>query len=135
MATSSIIGMSINNGDRVRYIYCHFDGRDVLDMLNQYYNTEEKVEELIDLGDLSSLGSILDPLPDMEHSYLNRQENVTMSYIRDMGRDVETNSAKTCYSYEYKPNKGEFKFIFIMHLFKDGVWYRYKIMDKSWSED
>jgi hypothetical protein len=56
-------------------IYCHFDGYPdrVGKMLKQYYNTFEKAESLVGLGDISSLGK----------TYEN-----TVAYHRDRGEDL-----------------------------------------------
>lgn len=63
MATRSTIG--IKRSDRtVTKIYCHWDG--YLEhngaILQKYYNTADKVEELLKLGNLSCLGP--KPIPD-----------------------------------------------------------------------
>ena len=57
MATHSAIGFVEYDGS-VRAIYCHSDGYpdNQMPLLTENYNTIEKVEELLDLGDLSSLG-------------------------------------------------------------------------------
>lgn len=56
MATRSNIGI-LNQDGTVNYIYCHYDG--YIDYngktLNEHYTTEDKVRELIDLGNLSAL--------------------------------------------------------------------------------
>lgn len=57
MSTSSNIGI-INDDRSVDIIYCHGDGyiRHQKPILLEIYNTEEKVRELINLGDISCLG-------------------------------------------------------------------------------
>ena len=54
MATRSYIAMKIGE-DAYRGVYCHYDG--YLDyngvMLYEHYNTKERVEELISLGNIS----------------------------------------------------------------------------------
>lgn len=61
MSTRSNIGI-LNQDGTVDYIYCHYDG--YLDhngkILNEYYNTEDKVRELISLGDMSALTETID---------------------------------------------------------------------------
>lgn len=56
MATRSMI--AFHNGDEVYAIYCNFDGQPAWNgkILRDHYNTIEKVEELLDLGDLCQLG-------------------------------------------------------------------------------
>jgi hypothetical protein len=57
MATRSAIGFIEYDGS-VTGIYCHSDGyiSHVGRILKEHYNTIEKVEDLLDLGDLSTLG-------------------------------------------------------------------------------
>ena len=65
-------------------IYCHWDG--YLDyngvILYQAYQTSEKLQKLIDLGDISSLGAEIDPSPLVEKfgfDYLANQEYQALS--------------------------------------------------------
>jgi hypothetical protein len=57
MATRSRIAIENQDGS-VTSVYCHWDGHIYTNgvILNYHYNTKEKVEELIGLGYLSSLG-------------------------------------------------------------------------------
>ena len=74
MATTSNI--AIENQDRtVSSIYCHFDGYidEVGKTLYENYNTKEKMEQLIALGDISSLGKSLEE---------------TVAYHRDRGEKL-----------------------------------------------
>lgn len=61
MATRSTIWITNEDGSRDG-IYCHNDGYPdgVGSILAKFYNTEEKIRELIDLGDISYLGPTLD---------------------------------------------------------------------------
>jgi len=56
MATRSFIGI-LNKDDSVDYIYCHWDGYPEHNgvLLNDFYNNEDTVRDLISLGDLSVL--------------------------------------------------------------------------------
>lgn len=60
MATRSTITAKI--GDKYHSIYCHWDGYIGHNgtILKQFYNTQEKVEELLSLGFLSSLNETID---------------------------------------------------------------------------
>ncbi len=57
MSTPCLIGAKQADGN-VRYIYCHNDGYifGAGYMLNYNYKDREKIDKLLDLGDLSSLG-------------------------------------------------------------------------------
>jgi hypothetical protein len=56
MATRSRIGIQLKNGS-ILSVYCHWDGYPEFNgvKLKEHYNTREKVAELIDGGDISSL--------------------------------------------------------------------------------
>lgn len=98
MSTRSSIG--ILKGGKIKSIYCHWDGyiehNGVL--LEKYYKSENKIEKLLDLGDLSFLGEKLEPTG--EHSFDNPEKNVTIAYGRDRGE--ENTQAKEYTIEEYK---------------------------------
>lgn len=77
MATRSRIAIENQDGS-ITSIYCHWDGHIETNgvILNNNYNTKEKVEELIALGNLSSLDKTLE---------------TTVAYARDQGDDVIQN--------------------------------------------
>ena len=74
MATRSRIAIENQDGS-VTSIYCHWDGHINSNgvILNDNYNTTDKVNELIALGDLSSLDVALDRI---------------VAYHRDNGEDL-----------------------------------------------
>ena len=74
MATRSRIAIENQDGS-VTSIYCHWDGHIETNgvILNENYTTKDKVEELIALGDLSSLDVTIDR---------------TVAYARDNGEDL-----------------------------------------------
>jgi len=74
MAIRSLIAKQLDNGYKA--IYCHWDGYPSNNgvILAENYNTSSEVDQLLALGDLSSLNSTLD---------------TTVAYHRDMGRDYE----------------------------------------------
>ena len=61
MATRSIIGI-LHDNNTIESIYCHFDGypSNTGYFLLTYYNTKQKVLDLIKKGDLSSIASSFD---------------------------------------------------------------------------
>jgi hypothetical protein len=72
-------------------IYCHFDGylEGVGETLVDSFANGSKVDELLKLGSLSSLGSnIISP---NDFNTPNPDQNVTMAYHRDRGDDLEIN--------------------------------------------
>lgn len=84
MSTNSKIGI-LNKDNTVTSIYCHWDGYldHVGSVLTTYYNTEEKVRELISLGCLSSLYPKVKPDPGVPHSFNEPAGNTTVAYHRD----------------------------------------------------
>jgi hypothetical protein len=114
MGTRSTIAIQNEDGT-VTGIYCHWDGYLSHNgrILEENYTTEESVRELIDLGDLSSLGETIGT----KHDFNAAPRNECNAYGRDRG---EINiDAQTCaswsalindfgqeYDYLFVPGKG-----------------------------
>lgn len=81
MATRSYICKKEENGT-IKMIYCHFDGDYNGALLYTYYNTPEKVDALLALGDLSSLGEKISPTSDT-HDIDHPEAGVCVAYGRD----------------------------------------------------
>jgi hypothetical protein len=66
-------------------VYCHSDGYLTYNgaMLLDHYQSREKVEKLISLGNMSSLNERIEPDPLRPHSFDERQDGVTVFYGRD----------------------------------------------------
>ena len=96
MATRSYIAMKIGE-DTYKGVYCHYDG--YLDynglMLYEQYNTKERVEELISLGNISSLHEKIAPEEGRHHSFDNPQPGVTVFYGRDRASVYPANSSSS----------------------------------------
>lgn len=78
MSTHCKIGMLVIGTNKIKSIYCHFDGYldGVGKILVEHYTTPKKVESLLNLGPISSLGEN----PDLQ----------TIAFSRDLGEtDVE----------------------------------------------
>lgn len=106
MATRSTISILEKNGT-VKTIYCHWDGylSNNGEFLKQYYNTTDKVNELISNGSMSSL-----------------RENIEKSvfYHRDRNEDLVINKfyrIERFYDYLEK-NSEEFNYLFDEELNK-----------------
>jgi hypothetical protein len=91
MATRSLIG-KLNSDRTVTHIYCHWDGYPSHNgvLLQEYWNTPYKVDQLLALGDLSSLGSEIGEQQDF-NGFRNR--DWCMTYGRD--RNQSNTGAKT----------------------------------------
>lgn len=90
MATNSLIGI-ITEDNQFNYIYCHWDGYldHVGKILLNFYNDKEKINELLLLGNLSSLGKKI------EKNELNDDsDDYCYSFSRDKGDNILKNVAK-----------------------------------------
>lgn len=118
MSTHCLIGIVYPNNE-TRCIYCHADGYidgGVGDLLNHYYKNKDKVEQLIDLGNLSFLGS--EPISDKGQWGPNPNLGKKCRAYRDRGDKGEEYSLYDN-PKEAMENQGqEFNYFFI-----DGEWY------------
>jgi hypothetical protein len=82
MATRSYIGVR-NTDASVDYIYCHFDGYPEHNgaILREYYSNINRVNELLNLGDLSVLGKFIGEKMDFN----KRVQDTCLAYGRDRG--------------------------------------------------
>ena len=104
MSTRSTISVMQSDG-KIKSIYCHWDGYLSNNgyMLLTHYNSEKLAYEIVALGDISSLGMYLYPLPEgyessffntpklikaSEHSFVTPQRDVTVVYARDRGEEL-----------------------------------------------
>lgn len=83
MSTRSNIGMVV--GGEIRAIYCHFDGylNGVGFILSEHYQDKSKVEELLNLGNISILGKEIGNQQDFNKYH----DGWTLSYGRDRGEE------------------------------------------------
>ena len=128
MATRSAIG--IMHGDVCKAVYCHWDG--YLEhngkILKEHYTDSVKVNQLISLGDISSLG----PEVGEEHPFssfdseLSSEEydakygNMTTFYGRDRG---EATSFETFMDFEKLATHYSNAGCEYIYIFKDGEWF------------
>jgi len=87
MATRSYIGIR-NLDASVSYIYCHFDGYPdgVGATLTKHYADFNKVNELMKLGDLSTLGPEIGEKQNF-NDYNNLNKDWCLAYGRDRGEE------------------------------------------------
>ena len=96
MGTPCFIAKEIGD-NQYRTIYCNFDGylEHVGVKLARHYNTEEMVDQLLDLGDISCLYEQIAPDPDTPHNEFHQQKGVTLAYGRDCGENDFPATIKT----------------------------------------
>jgi hypothetical protein len=72
--------------NKYKSIYCHFDGGEhVKSVLNKHYTDIEKIDALMELGDLSALYPRLEPDEGERHTHHRPADGVTVAYHRDRG--------------------------------------------------
>jgi hypothetical protein len=96
-------------------IYCHFDGYPEFNgkILAEHYNTQEKIEDLIALGNLSSLAKSTE-CPD-GHTFEKPVDGYCVAYGRD--RHEKNQSAVTTYC-EANTKQQQYNY-----LWQDGEWF------------
>lgn len=94
MGTKSHIAIERENG-AVESIRCQYDGYPAYNgaLLLQHYNTPDRVNALIGLGNIIYLAEELEPTG--VHSFEEPQEGVTLAYGRDRGAE---NTSATRYN-------------------------------------
>jgi len=122
-------GIAVQHGDKIKAVYCHWDG--YLEhngyILDRYYDSV-KANNLVALGDLSSLGADIgeaqdfdtpnEYLEDVEHNFLTSVSKQCKFYGRDRGES----------GTEFKVFFGEQEFVNgidgeYFYLMRDGMWY------------
>ena len=127
MGTRSTIALLRKDGT-VAQIYCHWDGylEHNGQILNDHYNTYQKVEELIALGNLSTLErniGVKHPFgPDFNVSgdadeWEKKYGQMCVAYHRDRGEELVINVYPSLEHYDMNAPREEFNYLF-MH----GTW-------------
>lgn len=121
MSTRSYIAKQVGE-NQYRTIYCHSDGYLTHNgaMLYDHFNDAEKLDELLNLGDISYLAPNINPDPSKPHSfnYDERQDGVIVAYGRDRGdKDVE---AKMFTQGQLTSTDSWIAYIYVFN--KDGQW-------------
>lgn len=135
MATRSLIAIKNNDGS-IESIYCHNNGYPSYNgqILLNHYNDENRIRELLSLGDLSVQGSKIKPEKEYDHikyslfnnkdvdkkykhSFETPHKDVTVAYHRDRGEEL--NISKYSSESEWCDEDGED----FNYLWKDGKWY------------
>lgn len=143
MSTRSLIWKEQQDGS-YKGVYCHNDGyikNGVGETLFKYYNSDnvDRIDKLIALGNLSSLGTYIDPLPNgvhkeyifepkltikykfgSEHTFDNPQEDVCVAYHRDRGEELENLNEPNLDAVIEGSKHSWAEFIYI---FKNNKWY------------
>jgi len=114
VSTRSLI--AVRQDDAYRYIYCHWDGyvEHQWPILTECYDDLDKVNELIDLGDLSSLGREIGEAHDFEAH--RHDSGWCLAYGRDRGEE-DTGSRIVDYIEDILHGMED-----VVYWFEDGKW-------------
>lgn len=117
MATRSRIGMEHKDGG-VESIYCHWDGYPSNNgsILQEHYQDPVKVEELLMLGDISSLAPTIEA-PE-GHSFETPVDGVVVAYCRDRGEDYNPGRIDKSVEAYFESDVEEYGYVFT----REGKW-------------
>ena len=124
MSTRSLIGRELADGT-IRHVYCHYDGylEGVGSTLVAHWADAEKIDALLDLGDLSILGEVLGEKHSFDtYSYTDEEKarcaGWTLAYGRDRGEEgVDAQILPDADAFAASNSSAQF-----VYLFRDGVW-------------
>lgn len=137
MSTRAGIGMLMPDWT-IHAVYLHHDGYvsgGAGEILAEHYTTPERVESLIELGDLSSLKPNIYPDAKSPHSWEHPQPDVTVAYHRDRGEAPHPPTVFTDLS-DYEMKGPEVFGAEYLYLFVDGQWIVCDLYDtpREWEE-
>jgi hypothetical protein len=120
MATRSYIGIR-NTDASVDYIYCHFDGYPEHNgaILREHYSNINRVNELLNLGDLSVLGKFIGEKQDFDKRVVGN----CLAYGRDRG---ESNVSKKNTGYDELITNQDVDYVYV---FDGDYWECHKTWD------
>lgn len=120
MGTRSRIG--VMHGDKCKSVYCHWDG--YLEhngkILQEHYDSS-KANNLVALGDISSLAPNFEIPDGVEHSFNKPTEGITVFYGRDRGENGTDFKVDFDFASFFERAEGcGAEWYYVM---RDGVWY------------
>jgi hypothetical protein len=119
MATRSTIALEFADGT-VEQVYCHWDGylEHNGQILLKHYSDPFKLQRLIDLGAISSLGPEIGEKQDFDKRD-TQNDNWSLIYARDRGEELVKHKFKDFADYKANAQDEEYNYI----LRTDGKWY------------
>lgn len=109
--------IALQDGDKLTAIYCHFDGyvEGVGITLLNHWNTTDRVRSLMELGDLSSLGTEVGEKQDFDR---RTSKDWCLAYGRDRGE--KGTEAKPFHSLHYA--EGAHGYVDYFYVFDGSQW-------------
>ena len=117
MATNSTIAIKTDSGYEA--IYVHNDGYFdyMYPMLDTWYNSHERAEALVNLGDASFIAKRIMPSQDSNHSFNNPEKDVCIFYHRDRGEDFHIT--------HYQTKQDLLSSQYYVYIFENSKWKAY----------
>ena len=119
MSTRGTIAVVHGDGS-VSQVYCHYDNylSGTGATLVEHYDSLERAEYLVSLGDISVLGSLIEPTSD-SHTFGHPDVDVTVYYGRDRGEtDCEPRHYSSVNNYLDNRSSEEYNY-----LYQSGAWF------------
>ena len=138
MSTRSVIGI-INNDNSVNSVYCHYDGYPLYTgyFLKRFFDTTEKVQNLISNGDISSLVSSQNWDREKHPMINNKQVLKTLYYVDrpEPWKHIKPQKHKGVLEFFQRDCADEFKYLFLpsgnWNYNSQGVWKCYETSDPT----
>ena len=137
MSTNAIIGYE-RDDSKVEAIYLHWDGylAHAGQILKHHYLGKQKIEDLMNLGDLSELGKnpVENPYGWNTYEYTKQPKSEMDNYCVSYAARGDKNAEKSIYENSeafLEDNSSRAPFIY---LFRDGKWYYYHHYNDNWKE-
>lgn len=109
MSTNASIAIQKENGS-IRSIYVHYDGypSNIAPILTKHYNAPEKINELLDQGDASILGTTIEPSPLVQRfGFAGTFHEEFKKLPKEEQEELERTKWDDDYSLFYKRDRGE----------------------------
>lgn len=124
MGTRSFISKKLDD-ERYKYIYCHWDGypEGVGAILKKHYTDPKKVDKLLNLGSISSLGKIIGHKHNFDRFNMPKSRSdvvSTTAYHRDRGEKWE--DVKPKYANSKDDLIGLASGVDYVYFFENGKW-------------
>lgn len=124
MSTRSYILKENDDGTYIG-VYCHHDGYLTYNgaMLLDHYNSRERVDNLLSMGNISVLNEKIEPYPGTPHNFESRQEDVSLFYKRD-GYSKDNEDARIVNLKDLDDPASWIEYCYIFS--KDNKWHYFK---------
>jgi len=122
----------LKEANKFKAIYSQWDNypERLAPILNEYYNTKEKVEKLINQGDALFIAENIEKQNNAKYDY-----KTSIFFHRDRNEIYELVAPKTFETfYDLKKYSDQVNAEWL-YIFENGIWYIYDIVENEWYSD